>query len=121
MMLSEINQTKKQTNKPKKQIQYNHLDVESRKQNTKTKPDPQIWRTSGWLPERSGVRVEWNRWKGLTVTTFHLYNKCHEDVMYSIGNAVNNVAISLYGDRWLLTYDNQSLHVEHLNYYNIVC
>ena len=33
-MLSEINQTKKQTNKPKKQIQYNHLDVESRKQNT---------------------------------------------------------------------------------------
>ena len=47
MMLSEINQTKKQTNKPKKQIQYNHLDVESRKQNTKTKPDPQIWRTSG--------------------------------------------------------------------------
>ena len=41
--------------------------------------------------------------------------------MYSIGNAVNNVAISLYDDRWLLTYDNQSLHVEHLNYYNIVC
>ena len=37
-MLSEINQTKKQTNK-KIQIQYNHLDVESRKQNTKTKPD----------------------------------------------------------------------------------
>ena len=40
--------------------------------------------------------------------------------MYNIGNAVNSVAISLYGDRWLLAYDNQ-LHVEHLNYYNIVC
>ena len=49
--------------------------------------------------------------------------------MYSRGNAVNSVTIGLYGDRWLLTYDDQlimhtnveSLHVEHLNYCNIVC
>ena len=28
----------------------------------------------------------------------------HRDVMYSIGNAVNNIVITLDGDKWLLVY-----------------
>ena len=32
---------------------------------------------------------------------FHLQNKLsHGDVMYSIGNTVSNIVITLYGDRW---------------------
>ena len=54
-----------------------------------------------WLEHLCG----WNRWKGLKGTNFQSPKKISPgDVMYSTGNTVNNIIITLYGDRWYKTY-----------------
>lgn len=35
--------------------------------------------------------------KGLRGANFHLKKKCHENILYSIGNTVSCIVISLYG------------------------
>ena len=45
-----------------------------------------------------GREDKWNRWGRLRDTNFQLYNRCHGDVMYSIGNIITNIIIILYDD-----------------------
>ena len=93
IMLSEINQTKKQKNK------YNHLDVESRKQNKQKQNQTHRYREQmgdyqregGW--ELSGIGEK----DQAVQTTSQKINKPWYEI-YSIRNTVNNVII-LHGDR----------------------
>ena len=43
---------------------------------------------------------EWNRWGRLRKVQTSSYQVSHRDVMYSMGNIVNNTVTTLYGDRW---------------------
>ena len=50
-----------------------------------------------------GKRAWNNMWKELRGTNLQLLKKeSHGEAIYNIRNMVNNIVISLYGDRWLL-------------------
>ena len=94
-MPSEVSQTEK-TNT----IQF-HLHMESKKQD-KTETDSD---TESKLVAARGAGCGKLGETGEGIKKYKLpviKQISHEDVRYSIGNTVNNIVITLYGDRWLL-------------------
>ena len=49
------------------------------------------------------------KWKVLRSTNYHLKNY-HRDVKYSIGNTVNNTAISMFGTRCVVEIPEGTLY-----------
>ena len=54
-----------------------------------------------WLPvQRGGEKKKKKQVRQLKRSNFQWQNTCHGDEMYSMGNTVNNIVLSLHGDRW---------------------
>ena len=91
-----------------RQIQFDftcmwNLKSKTNEQN-KMKTHSWVRRTNKCLPEGTGRGVggggnDWNRWGKFNVQASN-YKISHGKIMYSIGNTVNNIVVTLYGDRW---------------------
>ena len=83
--------------------------VESKKQNKKPWQNRFRYREQTSDCQRgSGWGQEQNRMKRYTLSFVKQIS--HRDVTYSVGNIVNNTAITLYDDRWLLNLAWWSMH-----------
>ena len=70
---------------------------EQMNEHSKTETDSKIRRRDRSLPEGNGMEG-WVKY--VRGTDFQSKNKCHEDEVYSMGNKVSNIVITLNGDRW---------------------